>query len=183
MRHVIAGSFVLGLCAIAPVAAVAQGRVPHSESAAIGVDVGAFIPSGDRLDNAPAISGLYEYYVTPRVSLRPSIGWSDSNFTGSGIDSLRQVPVRMDLNYNWESGKWHPFVGTGVGAYFMQLKHNGQPVGDSETKLGLNVGGGVEYFVHRTVALKGEGRYHAIDDFRGIEPSGLVFSVGLKTYF
>ena len=182
MRHVIVGSFVLGLCGIVPVAATAQGRVPHSESSSVGLDVGAFMPSGDRLDNAPAISGFYEYYVTPRVSLRPSLGWSDSNLAGSA-DSLRQVPVRLDLNYNWEGGKWHPFVGTGVGVYIMQLRHDGQSVGDSQNKLGLNVGGGVEYFVHRTVALKGEGRYHAIQDFPGIDPSGLVLSVGLKTYF
>jgi hypothetical protein len=183
MRHVIIGSLVLGLCTIAPVSASAQGRVPHTESSSIGLDVGAFMPSGSQLDNAPVISGFYEYYLTPRVSLRPSIGWSDSNINGNAIDSLRQVPVRVDLNYNWEGGKWHPFVGTGLGAYFMQLKHNGQQVGDSETKLGVNVGGGVEYFFHRTVSLKGEGRYHAVNDFRGIEPSGLVFSAGLKTYF
>jgi hypothetical protein len=50
-------------------------------------------------------------------------------------------------------------------------------------KLGLNVGGGVEYFFHRTVSFKGEGRYHAVNDFRGIQPSGLVLSAGLKTYF
>jgi len=33
------------------------------------------------------------------------------------------------------------------------------------------------------VSFKGEGRYHAVDDFNGIEPSGLVLSVGLKAYF
>src|SRR5262245_39056139 len=120
MRHVIVGSFVLGLCAIAPVAATAQGRVPHQESSSVGIDVGAFVPSGERLDNAPVIGGFYEYYVTPRVSLRPSVAWSDSNLVGGGGDSLRQVPVRLDLNYNWEGGKWHPFVGTGVGVYIMQ---------------------------------------------------------------
>ena len=183
MRHVIVGSFVLGLCAMAPVGAIAQGRVPHTESASVGLDVGAYVPSGDLLDNAPVISGFYEYYVTPRVSLRPSLAWSNSNLRASGTDSLRQVPVRVDLNYNWEGGKWHPFVGTGIGVYFMQLRHNGQSVGDAENKLGLNVGGGVEYFMHRTVSLKGEGRYHAIQDLPGIDPSGLVLSVGLKTYF
>jgi outer membrane protein W len=183
MRHVIIGSFVLGLCAAAPVIAMAQGRVPHAESTAVGLDVGVFTPKGDQLDNAPVISGFYEYYFTPRVSLRPSVTWSDANLNGSSIDSVRQVPVRVDLNYNWEGGKLHPFVGTGLGAYFMQLKHNGQSVGDSETKFGLNVGGGVEYFLHRPVTLKAEGRYHAINDFRGIEPSGLVFTAGLKTYF
>ena len=56
-------------------------------------------------------------------------------------------------------------------------------MGDSENKLGLNVGGGVEYFMHRTVSLKGEGRYQAVQDIPGIDPSGLVLSIGLKTYF
>jgi hypothetical protein len=183
VRRLIIGSFVLGLCVTAPATAMAQGRVPHTESSSIGLDVGAFMGSGNGVGNTPVISGFYDYYLTPRVSIRPSVAWFDSDINGSGIDSLRQVPVRFDLNYNWEGGKWHPFVGTGLGAYMMQLRHNSQSVGDSETKLGLNVGGGVEYFFHRTVSFKGEGRYHAVNDFRGIEPSGLVLSAGLKTYF
>ena len=183
MRSVIIGSLVLSFCVIAPITATAQARVPHTESTAIGLDVGALVPTSDQLDNAPIISGLYEYYVSPRVSLRASAGWSEPSVKGSPIDKVREIPIRLDVNYNWEGGKWHPFVGTGLGAYFMQYMRRGESLGDSETKLGLNAGGGVEYFFNRTVTFKGEGRYQAVKDYGRINPSGVTFTAGLKTYF
>ena len=182
MRRLIIGSFVLGLCVSAPATAMAQRRVPRTGSSAIGFEAGAFLPNADGLDNAPLIGGFYEYYVTPRVSLRGSVSWSEPSFAGS-TDSLRQLPLGLDLNYNWEGGKWHPFIGVGGGAYFMQFTRNGESIGNSETKFGLNIGGGIEYFFNRKVAFKGEGRYHAVDDFAGVDPSGVAFTAGLKTYF
>ena len=108
-------------------------------------------------------------------------GLTDPSFAGGSPDSLRQIPLRADVNYNWEGGKWHPFVGAGVGVYFLRFKNNGQAIGDSETKVGFNVGGGLEYFTGRTVSLKGEARYHVIDDTRsGQDPSGFVITAGLK---
>jgi len=74
-------------------------------------------------------------------------------------------------------------VTAGAGFYFVRELPDNAPDPDSDTRGGINFGGGVEYFVHRTMSLKGEGRYHAIQDFPGIDPSGLVLSVGLKTYF
>jgi hypothetical protein len=32
-------------------------------------------------------------------------------------------------------------------------------------------------------ALKGDGRYHAIANARGMDPSGIALTAGLKTYF
>lgn len=183
MSRLIIGSLVFGLCITAPVLATAQGRVPHEESTALGFDVGAFMPRSELLDGAGLMSVNYDYYVTPRVSLRSSFGWTNPEFDASGPDSLRQMPLRLDMNYNWEGGAWHPFVGAGLGAYFMQFRNNGQTIGDSETKLGVNLGGGLEYFFNRTVALKGEGRYHAVQKARGVQPSGLALTAGLKTYF
>jgi outer membrane protein W len=183
MRRLTIGLLVLGLWVVAPAFAVAQERVPHEGSTAVGIDVGAFVPTADQLDNSLLMSVLYEYYVTPRVSLRTGFGWADPEFKGGGIDSLRQLPLRLDVNYNWEGGRWHPFVGTGVGAYFMQFRNNGERFGQTETKLGLNSGGGVEYFLNRNVAVKAEGRYHAIANARGLEPSGVALTAGLKTYF
>jgi opacity protein-like surface antigen len=183
MRRLIIASLVCGFCVTAPVLATAQGRVPHKESTALGFDVGALMPRSDLLGSAGLMSVNYDYYVTPRVSLRGSFGWANQEFDTSGPDSLRQMPLRLDVNYNWEGGEWHPFVGAGLGAYFMQFRDNGQTIGDTETKLGLNLGGGVEYFFNRAVAFKGEGRYHAIPKVRGIQPSGLAITAGLKTYF
>ena len=130
------------------------------------------------------VNALLEYYVTPRVSLRTSFGLTDPGHRTEAADSLRQVPLRLDVNYNWEGGRWHPFVGAGVGAYFLQFKDNDQPFGDSETKAGFNLGGGMEYFFNRTLAFKGEGRYHILGKAQGgQDPSGLALTAGLKTYF
>jgi len=178
------GMIVLGSCMVSPGVAVAQERAPHSGSTAVGIDAGAFIPRDSQLQSAPVVNVLAEYYVTPRVSLRTDFGVTNPGFVRESSDSLRQIPLRVDLNYNWEGGKWHPFVGTGVGAYFIQFKDNGQSFGSSETKAGFNVGGGVEYFTSRTVSLKGEGRYHMIGKTAaGQDPSGFVLTAGLKKYW
>src|SRR5262245_4440865 len=129
MRNLIIGSLVLVLFAAAPPDARAQARVPHTESTAFGLDVGAFVPSGnagDQLDSAALFKGLYEYYVSPRVSLRASAGWMEPSVTGSPTDKVRMIPIGLDVDYNWERGKWHPFVGAGLGANFMQYKRRGE---------------------------------------------------------
>jgi len=178
------GVLMLGSFMIWPGMAAAQERAPHAGSTAVGVDVGAFVPADNQLDNALVVSALLEYYLTPRVSLRTDFGLTDPGFTRESTDSLQQIPLRLDVNYNWEGGKWHPFVGAGVGAYFLQFKDNGHALGDSQTKPGFNVGGGIEYFTGRTVSLKGEARYHVIGNMRdGQDPSGLVLTGGLKKYW
>jgi hypothetical protein len=175
---------VLGSCIVWPGMALAQERAPHAGSTAVGIDVGAFVPSEDQLDNAPIVNALLEYYLTPRVSLRTNFGLTDPGFARESADSLRQIPLRLDVNYNWEGGKVHPFVGAGLGAYFLTTKDNGRALGDTETKPGFNLGGGVEYFTGRTVSLKGEARYHMIGSTRsGRDPSGFVLTGGLKKYW
>jgi len=178
------GVLVFGSCIILSASAWAQERAPHAGSTAVGVDAGVFVPKDDQLDRAPIVSALLEYYLTPRVSLRTMFGLTDPGFARESTDSLRQIPLRLDVNYNWERRKWHPFVGAGAGAYFLRFQDNGQAIGDTETKLGFNVGGGLEYFTGRTVSLKGEARYHVIDDLRaGPDPSGFVVTGGLKKYW
>jgi opacity protein-like surface antigen len=182
MKHGIAGVLIAGLLALTPIAALAQERSPHTGSTAVGFDVGMFMPKDDRLDTAPVLGALFEYYLTPRVSVRSGFGYADPSYAGN--NSLREVPLRADLNYNWEGGRWHPFVGTGVGAYFLQRKTNGEAFGGQETKFGFNVGGGIEYFFARRTSIKGEGRYHMIEDAaNGFNPSGLGLTIGIKNYF
>ena len=112
----------------------------------MGFDVGAFVPKDSAFDSSPLLNVLYEYYLTPRVSLRTEFGWADPSFKREGSDSLRQLPLRLDVNYN--------------------------------------LGGGIEYFLTRNLTVKGEGRYHIIDDTRtGLDPSGFAITGGVKTYF
>src|SRR5262245_10594034 len=110
------GVLALGSCIGSGVAA-AQERAPHTGSTAVGIDIGAFVPKDTQFDDAVIVNALFEYYVTPRVSLRTGFGLTDPGFSRESTDSLRQVPLRLDVNYNWERRKWHPFVGAGGGAY------------------------------------------------------------------
>ncbi|HET9358582.1 MAG TPA: outer membrane beta-barrel protein [Vicinamibacterales bacterium] len=184
MRRLTVSLLVAALLLVAPGVASAQGeRVPIAGQVAVGIDAGALIPTDDTLGVSAVTNVLYEFYLTSRVSFRTDFGWSNPAFSVGPSDSLRQMPLRFDVNYNWEGGRWHPFVGTGVGVYFLQFRSGDTTVGGTDTVFGLNTGGGIEYFLSRTVTIKGEGRYHAVADARGADPSGLVFTAGLKTYF
>ncbi|HKE86890.1 MAG TPA: outer membrane beta-barrel protein [Vicinamibacterales bacterium] len=191
MRRLIVSTLMLTLLLALPEIASAQRRapapsrerVPAAGTVAAGIDVGVLLPTNDGLSNSALINVLYEYYMHPRVSVRTEFGWSNPAFGGGAIDSLRQMPLRFDVNYNWEGGRVHPFVGTGVGIYFLQFRTGGTSVGDTEQRLGLNTGGGFEYFLNRSVTFKTEGRYHAVANARGQDPSGVALTVGLKTYF
>src|SRR5262249_9656196 len=121
--------------------------------------------------------------ATPRVSFRGSAGWSQPSIKGSPIDKLREIPIQLDVNYNWEGGKWHPFVGAGLRARVLQYKKRGGAAWGSGTKLCVDLGAGIEYFFNRTLTFKGEGRYEHVDETGRIDPSGVTFSAGLKTYF
>jgi opacity protein-like surface antigen len=175
---------VVALLLLIPTVALAQRRrVPATDSGALGGDVGLFVPRSDALDAGPALEGFYEYYFTPRGSLRLGLGWANPSFAGRDNDSLRTLRVAVDGVYNWERGKVHPFVGAGIGIYFLQPKNNGNNAGDAETKTGATLFGGAEFFTSRTVSVKAEGRYHLVSESFGINPDGLALTIGMKKYF
>ena len=175
--------FILTVCLVAlPASALAQ-RVPHTDSAAIGGDVGIFIPRQDGMKWGPALEGFYEYYFTPRTSLRLGLGWANAPFDREDDDSIRTLRVPIDVVYNVEGGQVHPFLGAGLGIYFLQPRDNGESSGDSETKLGATIFGGAEFFTGRTLSMKGEARYHIVGETFGLEQGGLTVTIGVKTYF
>lgn len=178
VKHFILTALLVAL----PSAALAQ-RVPATDSGAIGGEVGLFLPRWDGLSTGPTLEGFYEYYFSPRQSVRIGLGWAEPENDNDERFSIRYLRVPIDFVYNWERGSVHPFVGAGLGIYFLQEKFEGESTGDSETKLGGTLFGGVELFTGRTTAVKLEGRYHAISDIRGFDPDGLSLTVGLKKYF
>ena len=166
-----------------PSAAFAQARMPHKDAGAIGGEVGVFLPSQDGMTTGPALEGFYEYYLTARDSVRMGAGWANPKFERESADSMRQIRVAVDLVHNWEGGAVHPFVGAGLGTYFLQGKDNGDNIGPSQTKFGGTLFGGVEFFTSKTFAVKGEARYHAVMKANGYDPSGLALTIGVKKYF
>jgi Outer membrane protein beta-barrel domain len=163
--------------------ALAQRRVPHTQSSAFGGEVGAFVPSQSGMTTGPAIEGFYEHYLTARDSVRLGVGWANPKVEREHSDSMQQIRLGGDLVHNWEGGAVHPFVGAGLGAYFLQPRDNGNDAGPNRTKLGGTIFGGVEFFTSRTFAVKGEARYHAVMKSDGYNPSGLSLSIGIKSYF
>lgn len=183
-----AAALVALLVIALPLPAAAQRRSPARQPAkgsiAVGGDFGAFIPSEGALGSGVALEGHADFYVTPRISVRFDVNWTDPPFDRDGGDSLRQVRFGGDAIYNWEGGKWHPFAGAGIAAHLVQQIDSGRDFGESETKVGGAVLGGVEYFFNRTAAVKAEGRYQFVDRTKlGIDPSGFMLLVGLKQYF
>jgi hypothetical protein len=161
----------------------AQRRVPHKDSAAIGGDVGVFLPQQDGMNSGPALEGFYEYYLDARESVRLGLGWANPGVDREPGDSVRQIRIAIDLLHNWEGGSIHPFFGAGLGTYFLQPRDNGENSGDGRTKFGGNLIGGVEFFTSNTFSVKGEARYHIVLKADDYNPSGLALTIGAKAYF
>jgi len=105
-------------------------------------EVGLFLPSQDGMTTGPAVDGAYEYYLTARNSLRLGVGWANPKVDREHSDGTRQIRVGGDLIHNWEGGAIHPFVGAGVGSYFLQPIDNGNSFGPSDTRFGARLLGG-----------------------------------------
>ena len=89
--------------------------------------------------------------------------------------------------YNWEVAEWRPYVTAGGGMYRYGFTEAG--VTGSNTKGGLDFGGGVEYFFSPDIAITGEGLFHRVGlvptnratlGFRG---SFWSLTLGAKKYF
>ena len=166
-----------------PSIALAQRRMPHREANAIGGEVGLFMPRASGMATGPSIDGTFEHYINARDSIRVNVGWMQPHEEANTDRKMREVRVAGDLVHNWEGGAVHPFVGAGLGVYFLQPRLNGENDGGSATKFGGTVLGGAEFFTSKTVAVKAEARYHIVANSGTYNPSGLSLSVGLKSYF
>lgn len=181
MKTYIRTAILATLVALAP--ALAYAQTPQTDSAAVGADIGVFLPREDGLKSGLAADAFYEYYFSPRMSIRLGGGWMNPKFENEEDDSMRYIRIGGDLVHNWEGGTIHPFVGAGLGVYFLQAKDNGDSVGDQETKLGGSLFGGAEFFTSNTVSVKAEAKYHLISNPGAFNPDGFSLSIGLKKYF
>lgn len=170
----------MALFLLLPLTATAQ---PREGQTALGGDIALFFPSDDQFDGALLWGGFVEVYPTARIGVRPSLFVTSPEFERGTDERERQIRLGVDVLYNWEGGQIHPFVGAGLGAHFLQFTHEGESVGDSATELGFALLGGLEYFLNREWTVKGEGRYHFVNDRPGFDPDGLALTIGLKRYF
>jgi hypothetical protein len=177
--------FVLGLAALlcVPSPAAAQRRMPHTGASGLGVEFGTFNPQQDGMSAGLDVAGFFEHYMSPRDSVRLDVDWANPKVGDSTDHSTREVRIGGELIHNWEGGSIHPFVGAGLGVYFLQARVAGNNVGDGATKLGGTALGGAEFFATKTVSVKAEVRYNIVPKWNAYNPSGLAFTIGLKSYF
>src|SRR5436190_9451468 len=170
---------VLGL----PATTAAQERMPHAGAGALSGEVSVFLPQQSGMTTGPELGGYYEYYLTARNSLRLGVDWANPKQEADPNARTRQIRVGVDLIHNWEGGAVHPFVGAGLGTYFLQPRLNGANLGESATKVGGTLIGGVEFFTSDTFAVRTEARYNVVQKSGPYNASGLSLAIGVKTYF
>ena len=179
--HLFSGALIVIVLAL-PSAAWAQ-RMPHTDANAVGGEVGFFVPRQSGMGTGPGFEGMFEHYINARNSLRADVGYMRAEQNNDSKKSMRQIRVGGDIVHNWEGGAIHPFVGAGLGVYFLQPRNNGANNGPNGTEFGGTVFGGAEFFTAKTFALKAEARYHIVSEFNGYDPSGFSLGIGLKSYF
>ena len=166
---------------------LAQTRVPDRNMGAIGLWGGVAMPSDEVLDNGWFMGVTGEGYLTPRFSIRGQIAgaWFDVN--GGGLDG-KVSPMQITGNgvYNFERGKWHPYATAGIGWYRYRFGEGDDRATDS--KVGANLGGGVEYFFTRRDTIAGEITFHIIPDFAespifDYKSKYWTLAAGYKRYF
>ena len=165
------------------IATAAAAQTPDTGLIGAGANIGAFFPDEDQ-EKAFTLDGHAEYYLTPRISIRGLLGWTRPGFENRTEDHFRQVRLLFGGVYNWEFVEWHPFVTAGAGAYFVRQTLDGRDDPDSETRGGIHLGGGVEYFTNDTTSVKLEGRFDIVSRPPGLpDATGFTITIGLKRYF
>jgi hypothetical protein len=167
--------------------APAPQRTPAEGMWAVGGSVGVAAPTDASLSNGFDLAGNVEGYLTSRVSVRGQLSGAWWDVVGRGFSgTISPFVFDGNLVYNWEGGKWHPYVTGGVGAYRYGSHIDGGTDG-GDTKFGGDFGGGVEYFFTRRSTITGEGLYHAVGAFNSpaatFDGSFWTFRAGLKHYF
>ena len=130
------------------------------------------VPStDDRVDVGLSVAGNIEGYLTPRLSIRGQVGgtWQDLKAGQPFSGTTKPLWIDGNISYNWEGGKWHPYV-TGGGGLSYEESSSHASFNGSDRAFGLNVGGGIEYFFTLHATVTGEVLYHHVGE---IEPSAL----------
>jgi hypothetical protein len=128
------------LCLILPAATFAQGFTQGDKD----LTLNATGTSSDDFDNTTlALSGNLGYFFTPNLegSVRQSLVFADAP-GGSTWGATTSLAV----DYNFDLGRWWPFVGGSVGYIYGDDVADGWAVGPE---------GGVRYFVNDTTYILG----------------------------
>jgi opacity protein-like surface antigen len=179
MRRLLCITAVLNCLFLLP----ASAQTPNTGLIGVGGDIGVFFPD-EAFEKTFTFDGFGEFYLTPRASVRGMFSYASPGFENRTEDHFRQARLLFNGVYNWEMGVWHPFATAGAGFYFVRELLDGANDPDSETRGGLNFGGGIEYFVGDRASVKGEARWDVVSQPTGFpDATGFTITIGYKRYF
>ena len=179
MRRLLCISAVLNCLFLLP----ASAQTPDTGLIGVGGDIGVFFPD-EAFEKTFTWDGYGEFYWTPRISLRGMFSYASPGYENRTEDHFRQARLLFNGVYNWEMGVWHPFATAGAGIYWVRELLDGAPDPDSDTRGGLNFGGGLEYFVGERASVKGEARWDIVSQPAGFpDATGFTLTFGYKRYF
>jgi opacity protein-like surface antigen len=180
--HRFVGRFVIGASALLIAAtAHAQGTAASASSGRpfkLGGALGATVPLGDFGDGADLgfhLGGLIEYKPqTFPVNLRGEItyhrnGLKDDYFSGSGFDdidgnfSMLNFIGNALFPFGDAASTARPYAMGGLGLYRLKAsaEFNGVDISDTQTKFGINVGGGFTFNLSGFETFV-EARFHSV---------------------
>jgi hypothetical protein len=187
--------FALILAALWPQPAAAQSEHPRENTVAIGGGVGFLASDNGTPDLAQTlqattgnVDAFFEYYYTPRASLRMMYGWASPQFESVLGGSLRRQHLAFTFTYNIELGRFRPFGSIGGGAYFLSRRDSGTEPDRKVTKPGGLLGWGGEYYF-RTFAMRTEMNVHilseekSLSEFNGKTLTAFAWTFGIKVPF
>lgn len=179
MRRLVCISAVLNCLFLLP----ASAQTPDTGLIGAGGDIGVLFPD-EAFEKTLTWDVFGEYYVAPRFSVRAMFSYASPGYENRTEDHFRQARVLFNGVYNWEMGVWHPFATAGAGIYWVRELLDGAPDPDSDTRGGLNFGGGIEYFVRERSSLKAEARWDIVSQPAGFpDATGFSLTFGYKAYF
>ena len=163
-RRIIAFTLALSVCAVSSALAQADLGIKN-----VGVAVGYVSP--ENLDGTFSFGAFLNHgTIAPRFNLESRIdywGWSEN--AGGAESSIRDVVVGARTKYQFETSnpRLQPFAGAGLGIHFLHSEvtipaSGGFPASTydaSDTKLGLDIGGGVSMPVSPRADFLGEAWY------------------------
>jgi hypothetical protein len=163
-------------------------QVPGAGTIGIGASISPTATTSQFLDNGIEIAANVEGFLTDNLSVRGQIGTASWGIVGLSYDgTMRQIFFLGNIVYGWDGVDWRPYVTAGGGMYRFGFTEAG--VTGSNTKSGIDFGGGVEYFFTPDATVTLEGLFHRV----GLVPTNLArlgfrgsfwsFTVGAKKYF
>ncbi|HEU5181217.1 MAG TPA: outer membrane beta-barrel protein [Candidatus Polarisedimenticolia bacterium] len=184
MRMTWALAFGALLWAASPAETLAAQRTstaPKEGDMAVSANLGFSSSFDDNFGGVePLLTGTFEYYSTPRVSWRALLGTTSFDADNPSDAEVDVMFINGNISYNWEQGTVHPYVTGGIGFYNKDADASLPPDADDD-ELGLNFGGGVDWFLGARWALKFEGTLHILG---GDDPDNFILgSVGAKWWF